>query len=447
MLETPRIGLLAKNCIDSDYINHSASSKNCYMTVGAFYSENIFYSTNIVSGKDCVDCYRIEDAPSERLYECQFCYKSYNSQFCYQVHSSSNCYYSFDLKNCNDCFLCYNLRGKSYCFLNEQLTREEYKNKIKSFNLGSQKIREKLYAEWLKIIQEKAIHRFSIIDNSQDCSGNLIYHSKGLKNCFECSKVENAKYTFVAASLKESMDGYQVGTGTTEFIYETHALIASNASFCHLCYDSSFITYCDTCHNSQNLFGCVSVNKGEYMILNKKYKKDEYVKMKEKIIEYMKKTGEYGEFFPMNISPFAYNETQGQVYMPMTEKFVKENGIVWQGNLPGTFGLETIDMNNLPDDIKDVDDSIIKETLKCAISLRNYRITKDELFFYKRNDIPIPRIHPEERYKNRLKLRSSRHIYHRTCMKEGCMNEFETSYAPDRPEIVYCEKCYQNEVY
>ncbi len=32
-------------------------------------------------------------------------------------------------------------------------------------------------------------------------------------------------------------------------------------------------------------------------------------------------------------------------------------------------------------------------------------------------------------------------------MKEGCQNEFETSYAPDRPEIVYCERCYQQEVY
>jgi len=31
-------------------------------------------------------------------------------------------------------------------------------------------------------------------------------------------------------------------------------------------------------------------------------------------------------------------------------------------------------------------------------------------------------------------------------MKEGCDVEFETTYAPDRPEIVYCEKCYQKEV-
>ena len=42
-------------------------------------------------------------------------------------------------------------------------------------------------------------------------------------------------------------------------------------------------------------------------------------------------------------------------------------------------------------------------------------------------------------------------IYENTGMHahgdEPCSNEFETSYAPDRPEIVYCEKCYQQEVY
>ncbi len=27
-----------------------------------------------------------------------------------------------------------------------------------------------------------------------------------------------------------------------------------------------------------------------------------------------------------------------------------------------------------------------------------------------------------------------------------CPNEFETSYAPGRPEIVYCEQCYNSEV-
>ncbi len=66
----------------------------------------------------------------------------------------------------------------------------------------------------------------------------------------------------------------------------------------------------------------------------------------------------------------------------------------------------------------------------------------------------------------RLKLRIPRKLWHRTCMcdptsqsfdgqsktshfhgAEKCEVEFETSYAPERPEIVYCEKCYQQEMY
>ncbi len=29
---------------------------------------------------------------------------------------------------------------------------------------------------------------------------------------------------------------------------------------------------------------------------------------------------------------------------------------------------------------------------------------------------------------------------------DSCPNEFQTAYAPDRTEIVYCEQCYQAEV-
>ena len=78
--------------------------------------------------------------------------------------------------------------------------------------------------------------------------------------------------------------------------------------------------------------------------------------------------------------------------------------------------------------------------------------------FYKKMDVPVPLFCPECRHVTRLKKRGPNKLWHRKCMKEECQNEFETSYAPDpryaegsgearRPEIVYCEKCYQQEVY
>ena len=70
-------------------------------------------------------------------------------------------------------------------------------------------------------------------------------------------------------------------------------------------------------------------------------------------------------------------------------------------------------------------------------------------------EIPIPRRCFYCRHKNRIKKTNPFKLWHRKCMcdktnhehQNKCPNEFETSYAPDRPEIVYCEKCYQREVY
>jgi hypothetical protein len=44
---------------------------------------------------------------------------------------------------------------------------------------------------------------------------------------------------------------------------------------------------------------------------------------------------------------------------------------------------------------------------------------------------------PEARYANTIA-----HFHG----NEPCPNEFETSYAPERQEIVYCENCYNAEI-
>ena len=198
------------------------------------------------------------------------------------------------------------------------------------------------------------------------------------------------------------------------------------------------------------------------MIFNKQYSKKDYEILKEKIIYYMKETKEFGEFFPPQLSPFGYNETQGQVYMPMAKDEALTGGWKWEDLIPGTFGKETIKPEDIPNSINDISDSLLKEALKCIKCTKNYNITQPELQFYKREKIPVSRLCPECRYEQRIALRPPRRLWHCQCMCDGstsspqaknhshhtgkCTNEFETSYAPDRPEIVYCEACYQQEV-
>jgi hypothetical protein len=56
--------------------------------------------------------------------------------------------------------------------------------------------------------------------------------------------------------------------------------------------------------------------------------------------------------------------------------------------------------------------------------------------------LPIPTKHPDQRHIERVNLRNPRILHDRNCDK--CGVDIKTSYSPDRSEIIYCEKCYEN---
>lgn len=446
-LEVPRMALLNKNSVNSDYTNHSSDNKNVYLSFSCFYDEDVMYSCLIWESRDVVDCNYIY-SKSERLYEVIDSHKSYQCQYGFVLRDCSSCYYCYDCRGCSDCFMSYNLRNKSYVFKNVQCSREEYLRKIKEYNLSSFEVRKDLQKEFLKMMKDLAIHRYVVSERTVNSSGNMIFDCKNVKNAFDASEVENSRYMICTPDVvKDSMDIYHAGDNM-ELGYECHGCSrVSNCHFIHLSYDNFNLDYCDTCHNSQNLFGCMSVKKGEYMILNKKYKKEEYLELKEKIIEHMRTTGEYGEFFPPQISPVCYNETQGNLYISMSKEEVLAKGWQWEDNIPGTFGKETIKAEDIPDKIEDIPDSYLNEIFACIDCSKNYNIVPNELSFYRKENLPLPRKCPDCRYKARFHLRLPRRLWHRQCMKTGCSNEFETSYASERPEKIYCESCYNKEVY
>ncbi len=451
--DVPRMVLLNKNSFNSEYTNHSGDNKNVYMSFTCFADENVMYSTWVHRSRDCMDCSFVY-AKGERLYEVVDSWTSYRCQYGLFLKDCSSCYYCYDCHGCNDCFMSSNLRNKSYVFQNKQYTREEYLEKLEVLELASFATREKLNDEFKDLIEKDSIHRYVISERNVNSIGSLLYDCKNITQSFEINGGENSKYIYGGLEIKDSMDLYHVGYNT-ELCYECQGCTrVSNCQFCHLCYDNMSVSYSDTCQNSQNLFGCVSIKKGEYMIFNKKYSKDEYQAMKEKIIEHMKETKEYGEFFPPRMAPVYYNETQGNLYDPLSKEEVLEKGWHWEENLPGTFGKETIQPMNIPDRIEDVVDGYVNEIFACTACTKNYNVTHDELSFYRKENIPFPRKCPNCRYKRRFDLRPLRKLWHRSCMcgkpnhdhSGTCPNEFETSYAPDRPEIIYCESCYQKEV-
>jgi len=209
--------------------------------------------------------------------------------------------------------------------------------------------------------------------------------------------------------------------------------------------NSSDILYGFYTAKCQDCIGCDALKNGKYCILNKQYKKTEYIKLREKIIAELTEQDLYGLMIPLELAPFAYNETIAQDNFPMTKKTALAEGLKWEDDIQKTEGKETLKPEDLPDHIKDVLDSIVEEILRCTECNRNYKIIQQELLFYRKMSIPLPRKCFYCRHQNRITRRGPYKFWDRACAK--CEKQIRTSYAPERPEIVYCEKCYQQEVY
>jgi CxxC-x17-CxxC domain-containing protein len=99
----------------------------------------------------------------------------------------------------------------------------------------------------------------------------------------------------------------------------------------------------------------------------------------------------------------------------------------------------------LPYNISQIPDDILNRAVECEVTNKPFKIIKQELEFYRKHNLPIPRRHPDQRHLDRIALRNPRKLYTRICDK--CGKDIKTTYAPDRSEIVYCEECYNKEVY
>jgi len=443
--KVPALALINDNNVGSvncEYTQDFAYGKNCYMAMVCWKMQNCMYFSYGGNTKDGVDCMGIFNQ-SEGIYEVMYSDRCFGSKYIQQSANLVNCSFCYSCRGCTDCFMCANLQGKKYCILNKQYTKKEYEKILDEYKLNTYSGVERAKKEF-NLFLLKQPHKFSNQINCFKCEGQNLFNSKNSKYVFHSHKAEDSKYLENGDVQKNSYD-LSVG-GELEQCYEGVTPDHSHrASFTVTSWKNLDITYTDFCMSCQECFGCAGLKHSKYMIFNKQYSKEEYFKLKEKIIEHMKNTGEWGEFFPMNKSPFAYNESMAMLSFPLSKEEILKKGLAWQNNIQKTEGKTTL--FEIQDDIEDVSDLIVEEVLECDICKRNYKIIVDELSFYRKWKIPIPRSCFLCRLEKRFKLRGPSKLWHRKCMNEGCLNEFETPYAPDRPEIIYCERCYQQEVY
>ncbi len=443
-LAVPRLSLGNWSSENSEYVAIGADNRNCYMASPCFRSEDCYFGDSIYSCKDCIDCLLCED--------CEIGYECVNCKGCYALSFSQNCincrngWFLKDCTGCTDCIGCFGLRNQRLHIFNKPMKEDEYREILKRL---TDPLTQNNIEDMRRSFRETELRlpHVSMRETlSENCRGNEFIECKNCIESYDLKRCEDVKYCYRVFDAKDSYDLSKCGVEGLEHCYELMNAGYSNnhVLFCHVTQSSSDCFYCEHCFSCRNCFGCIGLRHKDHCILNKQYTKEEYEKLVPAIIECMRNTGEWGEFFPTAVSPFAYNETVAQEYFPLTENEVREKGWQWhteEDTRKNYLGPQT----EIPEDIRSIGDDITQHILVCEKTGKLFKIIPQELKFYREMGIPVPRKCPDQRHKERMALRNPRKLWNRECAK--CRKPIETSYAPERPEIVYCEECYLASVY
>lgn len=476
------LGRDESSLVNSSYTNAAGNLKDCYLVFLADYVENSYYCDTITNSKDCFDCLS--------AYQCEQCYDSVNITKCFKVFYSVDCedchdiLFSRNLTGCSCCIGCVNLRNKQYCIFNEQYTKEEYEAKVKELSLGSA-VRVAHATQQVERFLQTYPRKYFHGRHNVNVSGDYVNYSKNTSHSFFADNAEDSKYCFLVygGPTKDSCD-YSIYGENASRVYEAVkcGYGVSDIMFCSGVWSSARdCRYSSSCMTSSDLFGCVGVRNKQYCILNKQYTKEEYEKLVPRIIEHMNadlyrdaqgRTYAYGEFFPLEMAHFAYNDSLAQEHFPLSKTEAERKGYVWKDSEGKQF-VVTKKSSQLPDDIKSANKSILDEIMGCEHEAmcneqctKAFKIISAELEFYKKMNVPLPKLCPNCRHYQRTKKRNPLKLFQRSCMCAGvksdgdvysnqsehfhkeahCPNEFETAYSPEGKGVIYCERCYQDEL-
>lgn len=436
-LKTPRVAVWVLNSENCNYCNYWYFSKDCYLCFQGLSNRDCLFSYRLFTCNDCVDCVYSRDA--ELCYFCVYCDYCFNLQYSEDCRHSRDSAFLKDCRNCNHCFMCSNLRNCEYYIRNKKYSPQEYEAEMKKITFNSESEIERLKQEFEEL-KKSAFYKENHNEHCENSVGDYLEHTKNCYFCFFGQEIEDCLYVYRTANMKNVMDSYSSALGC-EVCYQVQTVIYSPFSKfsndCDHCHD---IEYCDLCLHTANSFGCVGLRHKEYCILNKQYSREEYGEIVKRIKVHMEATGEWGKFFPYNFSPYPFRDTAAQMYYPLTDDEIQKRG----ANIKEEEPIFKPKNPPMPPDIftENRESEVLNTLYYCEETGRPFKIIKKELEFYKKHSIPIPRLHPETRFKKLFSKLNLPRLYKRKCFQEG--KEILTTFPlpPDGPEKVLCEKSY-----
>ncbi len=430
--------------VNSDYSNGGRNSKNAYYTMACFNSEDVWYSNLVRQSRDIMDSRMIQF--SEHIYSSLASENIYKSSFMYFSKDCTDSMFLYDCKNCDSCFGSVNLRNAKYCVWNQQLSKEEYKSFMDSIyplTRENLEIYKQKFWELVKTLPLNASRNIS----SENVVGVILSDTRNVYDVNDCEGSEHIRHADGGYGHKDSMD-FLFSGGNCSSLYGCTNVGSkcSNIRFSISSKSSTNSEFIFNCNNIHNCFMCFGLRDKSYCILNVQYSPEEYFLLVDQIKSKMLENGEYVDGPGLEFSAQSYNFSMGQISFPLNnEEILKFGGYVAQEPESNAGDIEILSEESIPRTIDETSDEIVNYAIECRVIGKPFRILSSELQFYRKMKLPIPNVHPMMRIYERLAFLQIVKNYEANCMK--CHKEIRSVFDPKDKFILYCESCYQQEVY
>ncbi len=427
------------SCENCDFNNNLWYGKNAYLSFMSSYLVDCYYDYASWDVKDSIEVWYSKYielshtiVASENLYGCIDCERCFHSD---------HLYFCNRLTGCSHCFGCYGLKQKKFCIFNEPVSETEYWAFLKAAELGSAAAHKRWREKFRSFLS--GLPRDAVIadDFSEDYSGNYLFRTARSENCFVATDVEDCAWLFESARTKDCAD-LDFSYSTTLCYDSASAIGCHQSAFLDNCQDCSDSYYLSQCAHCTNCFGCIGLRRQSFCILNRQYSEAEYHEKVAALIAAMSKRDEWGEFFPIELSDFGYNQTEAALNMPLSKAEAIAAGANWSDyEAPIGVSLELqIDAADLPDHVRDADASILQKAIRCETTGRLFRIIAKELAFHQAHGVPLPRVHPLERYRALIAPHGGTELKPVRCA--SCGTECESVYANSSEQPLVCRPCF-----
>jgi hypothetical protein len=428
----PQIALNSPYSENSEYTNQCIELKNCYLCFCSGLSRDCMYGMWNSECTECLDCTYLEKS--------ELCYQVLNGKRCYRaihcenISQSNECYFCRDMIGCSECIGCVGLRQKKQCVFNKQLDKAGFEAFLKEARLDTQSGLSQMQKRF-KEFESKLPRKFYSGSHNESFSGDYLENNRNCYNSYNSRESDHSWHARDAWESHYSIDLLET-FGQEYCVHLEGCYKNSYSAFSAKINHSGNVWYSSHIYNSSDIFACVGVKNSKFCIFNREYKESEYKKLREKIITHMKNSGEWGEYFPIQASPFAYNDSVAQEYFPLTKEEAISFGYYWRDEPRNA----TINGEATPESLASADGDVLNKTFLCSESARAYKINRLELDFHLKIGVALPCLHPDTRFYYRMANRNPRSLNHRECAK--CQLELQTTFPASSKYQILCQACY-----